>query len=168
MFHVILAIVSILICYKFGDWNNWSKYYPTILFFIVSNLVCIILTFNRPLWLYESTFLHHTFSDLLVSITVYPSTIMVYLYYLPTGIKKTIPYISFYVAIYTIVESISLKLGYFTYHNGWNIWCSIIFDYILFALLIVHYKKPLYAWTFALISPHILFFIFHIPYSVVR
>jgi len=61
-----------------------------------------------------------------------------------------------------------MTLGYFTHHNGWNIWFSLIFNYILFSVLYLHYKKPLYAWGIALISPHILFFIMKIPYSSIE
>ena len=168
MYHIFLSTTSIYICYKFGDWKNWQKYYSTILFFILSSVVCLVLTYNHPLWLYESKILNRTFSDLLISITVYPSTVMIFIPNFPRKISKIIIYISSYVAIYTIIELISNKLGYFTYHNNWNIWCTIIFNYIMFPMSILHYRKPLVAWIIALISPHILFFILKIPYSTIR
>ena len=168
MYHILLAVISILICYKYGDWRNWKNYYPTILFFILSNVVCILLTYTHPLWFYECNLLHKTFSDLLICITVYPSTVMVFIPHFPKKINKSIIHISFYVACYTLAELIGMKLGYFTHHNGWNIWYTIIFNYALLSMLILHYKKPLYAWGIALISPHILFFIMKIPYNSIR
>ncbi len=168
MLFIFFSVISILICYKFGDWRNWKKYYPTILFFILSNVVCIVLTYNHPLWLYKPTILNKTFSDLLIAITVYPSTIMLFIPNFPNKKTKITIHISYYVAIYTIVEFIAHKSGYFTYYNGWNIWCSLIFNYIMFTVLFLHYKNPLLAWIIALTSPHILFYIFKIPYSVIR
>ncbi|HEY5560496.1 MAG TPA: CBO0543 family protein [Clostridiaceae bacterium] len=168
MYHVLLGIASILICYKYGDWKNWKKYYPTILFFILSNVVCILLVYNHPLWQYQPGIINHTFTDLFVCITVYPSTVMLFIPNFPKKKTKIITHISYYVAIYTIVELVATKLGYFTYSNGWNIGCSLIFNYILFSILYLHYKKPIYAWIFALTSPHILFFIMKIPYSDIR
>jgi len=168
MYHILLAIISIFICFKYGDWRNWKNYYPTILFFILSSVVCILLTYNHPLWLYESKILGHTFCDLLISITVYPSTVLIFIPNFPKKITKIILHISIYVAVYTIPEFIAVKLGYFTYHNGWNIWCTVIFNYIMFPMLMLHYKKPIYAWIIALISPHILFFIMKIPYNSIR
>jgi len=168
MYIIFLAIISILICYKFGDWKNWKNYYPTILFFILSNVACIFLTYNHSLWLYEPSILNHTFTDLFICITVYPSTVMLFIPNFPNKITKIISHISFYVAIYTIAELIGVKLGYFTYYNGWNIWYSLIFNYIIFPILMLHYKKPLYAWVIALISPHVLFFIMKIPYNTIR
>ena len=168
MYFIFLAILSILICYKFGDWRNWKNYYPTILFFILSNVVCILLIYNHPLWLYGPSILNRTFSDLFICITVYLSTVMLFIPNFPKKITKIISHISFYAAIYTIAELIGVKLGYFTYYNGWNIWHSLIFNFILFPALMIHYKKPLYAWVIALISPHILFLIMKIPYNSIR
>ena len=168
MYFIFLATVSVAICYKFGDWRNWKNYYPTILFFILSNVTCILFVYNNPLWFYESKILNHTFSDLFICITVYPSTVMLFIPHLPSKTTKILLHISIYVAIYISAELIGMKLGYFTHHNGWNMWYSLIFDYLLFAMLILHYKKPIYAWIIALISPHILFFIMKIPYNSIR
>lgn len=56
MYIIFLSLISILICYKLGDWKNWEKYYSTILFFILSSVTCVILTYNHPLWMtYQST-----------------------------------------------------------------------------------------------------------------
>ena len=123
MYLIFLAIISIIICYKFGDWRNWKNYYPTILFFILSNVTYILLVYNNPLWLYESKILNHTFSDLFICITVYPSTVMLFIPHLPSKKTKIFLHISIYVAIY-ILEFIAMKLGYFTHLNGWNMWYS--------------------------------------------
>lgn len=168
VYHIIIVFLSIFICYKFGDWKNWRIYYPTILFFILCSIGCIVMTFNHPLWLYESKLMNHTFVDLFISITVYPCTIIVFICNFPNKPVKIFLHISFYVFIYTIVEFISFKLGYFSYYNGWNIWCSLIFNYIMFIILIIHHKNPIYGWIIALICPHILFFIMKIPYNTIR
>ena len=168
MFLIFISVASIIICYKLGDWRNWRRYYPTILFFILSSIACAFLTYNHPLWLYHSTVINHTFTDLFITITVYPCTVMMFISHLPNKITKIILHISIYVAAYTIGEFIAVKLGYFTYQNGWNIWYTLIFNYLMFPMLILHYKKPIYAWIIAIVSPHILFFILKIPYSVMR
>jgi len=168
MYHIFLAVVSIAICYKLGDWRNWRKYYSTILFLILSNVVCILLTYKHTLWLHETEIINHTFCDLFICITVYPSIVMLFISRFPKKITEIITHISFYVAIFTIAEFIGMTLGYFTHHNGWNIWFSLIFNYILFSVLYLHYKRPLYAWIIALISPHILFFLMKIPYNSIK
>jgi hypothetical protein len=42
-------MISVCLCYKYGDWKNWKKYHATILFFILGILVCDLLTYNKPL-----------------------------------------------------------------------------------------------------------------------
>ena len=168
MYLVFLAVVSIIICYKLGDWRNWREYYSTILFFILSNAVCILLTYNHSLWLYNSEILNHTFSDLFICITIYPSVVMLFIPRFPKKIMRIITHISFYVLIFTIAELIGIKFGYFNHYNGWNIWFTIIFNYILFLILYLHYRKPLYAWIIALMSPHILFFLLKISYISIK
>lgn len=168
MYLIFLSVISILLCYKLGDFRNWKKYYSTTLFFILSNAVCIVLTSNHPLWLYQPVVINQTFTDLLISITVFPSTVMMFIPHLPKEKAKIILHISLYAAVYAITEFFAVKLGSFTYHNGWNIWCTIIFNFLMFPILMLHYKKPLYAWLIALIAPHVLLFIFKIPYSDTR
>ena len=168
MYIIFLSLISICICYKFGDWKNWREYYSTILFFILSSVACAFITYNQPLWLYESTVINHTFTDLFITIIVYPCTILMFIPHLPSKMTKIILHVSIYVAVYTIAELIAVKLGSFSYFNGWTIWYSFIFNCIMFPMLILHHKKPLYAWLIAIISPHILFLLLKIPYSIIR
>jgi hypothetical protein len=168
MYYIGLSLTSILLCLKWGDWRNWKNYYPTILFFMVSNLASNLITYKTPLWLYNPTLLGCTFTELLIIVTIYPSTLLIYLPNFPNTTFKRIVHLTYYVAIYTTVEVISLRLGYFSHLNGWNTIHSILFNYIMFSILILHHKKPLMAWAIAFISPHILLYLFKIPYSTIR
>ncbi|WP_367179373.1 CBO0543 family protein [uncultured Clostridium sp.] len=168
MYLIFLSVVSIAICYKLGDWRNWRKYYSTILFFILTSVIFSILTYNHPLWSYKPVIINHTFTDLFVCITIYSSTIMMFIPHLPRKTTKKIIHVSFYVAVYSIAESIAIKFGYFNHFNGWNIWYTLIFDYIMFLVLILHYKKPIYACILVLIGYNIIFLIMKVPYSIIR
>lgn len=168
MFYILIATASLLLCYQFGDWRNWQNYYSTILFFILSSVACTLLTYNHTLWLYQAAIINHTFTDLFIAITVYPATVMLFLPHLPRKTTKLIAYIFMFVAIYTIGEYFAVKFGYFTYHNGWSILSSFIFNCLMFPILILHYKRPIYAWIIVLVSPHILFFIMNIPYNSIK
>jgi len=96
----------------------------------LSNVVCALLIYKNPLWSYQSQILNCTFCDLFVCITAYPSTVMLFIHNLPKKTIKIISNISFYVAIYTIAEFIGFRLGYFAYYNWWDIWHSLIFNYV--------------------------------------
>ena len=168
MYLIFLSVSSIVICYKLGDWRNWKKYYSTILFFTLTSVIFTVLTYNHPLWSYKSVVINHTFTDLFMCITIYPSTIMMFIPHLPSKTTKKALHVSIYVTLYTIAEFIAKNLGYFTHYNGWNIWCSLIFNYIMFSVLILHYKNPIYGCVLVLIGYNIILLIMKVPYNSIR
>jgi hypothetical protein len=164
-YQIVVAIIMVIAAWKWGDNKNWKYYYPTILFYILGNFIYGYVFYNYPLWEYESPLLRTTFSDLLIACVFFPSTILIYLPHFPKGLKKQIPYIMLWVIIYTLTERISFLLGYFSYHNGWTIWWSVLFNCVMFPLLILHHKKPLCALLIAFISLVLAMIYFNIPFS---
>ncbi|WP_243290964.1 CBO0543 family protein [Bacillus sp. FJAT-47783] len=157
---VAFGIVSLLIGLKFGDWRNYKKYYPTILFLIIGDLLYNILTYHDPAWRYTKTWLlqNHTLVNLWIMITVYPSTVIIYLFYFPKKKMKQVFYILLWVMIYILLEIIGLHVfGLINHFNGWNMWWSLLFDVILFVILPIHQRNPLVAWGLSLIV--IIFFL---------
>jgi hypothetical protein len=106
-FHIIVMVLSVLVCYKLGDWRNWKKYYSTILFFIIGDYIYNILFHNKMLWMYVAPTLNHTIVDMLIGVFVFPSTVMVFIPYYPKGILKQAAYILLWVFIYAVVEYIA-------------------------------------------------------------
>jgi len=145
-FRIGLIIISVTICWKRRDWRNWNKYYPTILYFILLDFLYNMLFANFSLWEYRQLFPNHTLNDILEAITIFPCTVLVFLPHYPNKVYKQIFYVLFWVVFYTSVEYISFRLGCFIYFNGWNIWCSAVFNIALFLTLILHHKRPKIAW----------------------
>ena len=50
--YVLLFLVAAI---KWGDWRRWRDFYPTILFFIVGDLLKNFLLYNHWLWTYKET-----------------------------------------------------------------------------------------------------------------
>jgi hypothetical protein len=151
-FHIMVMVIALLICYKWGDWRHWNNYYPTIQFFIIGDLIYCILFRNSILWMYVTDILNHTLVNMLMMFIVYPSIVLVFIPYYPKSISKKIGYIFLWVVLVTGIEHISHSLGYFSYHNGWNLGWSVIFTIVMFPLLYLHYNKPLLAWFAAFIE----------------
>ena len=73
----------------------------------------------------------------------YPVTVLIYLGRFPQQKMKAITWILFWVALYSIIEFINLQfLDLITHHNGWTMTWSVIFNFIMFTMLWLHYKKP--------------------------
>jgi hypothetical protein len=149
-FYITLSFVSILACYKWGDWANWEKYYPTILFFITGDLIYNILFRKKLLWRYNGKNINHTMTNMMMVSTVYPATVLMYIYNYPKDIMHQIVYMLMWISLFTVFEYISCKLNYFKHSFGWNIKCSAIFNIGLFILLNLHHGNPLIAWLIAM------------------
>lgn len=161
-FHVTIMVLSVLVCYKLGDWRNWNKYYSTILFFIMGDYIYNILFHDNMLWLYVAPELNHTIINMLIGIFVFSSTVMVFIPYYPKGVFKQVGYILLWVFIYITVEYIAWRLGSFTYDNGWNLLWSTVFCIVMFPLLQLHHKNPLLAWGVTLTELIIYIIIFNV------
>ena len=163
-----VAPLFLICCWKWGDWKNWKEYYHTILYFILIDFLNNFLTANYPLWKYQHTPLNHTLSDVLVAFTVYPSTVLLFLPYYPKKIIRKVAYILCWVSLYTFIEVSSVKIGIFTYHNGWNIWWSIGFNFGMFIMLRFFYKHPLLAWPVSWLLITITLMFFKLPIDNMR
>ncbi|MFC4767928.1 hypothetical protein [Effusibacillus consociatus] len=71
---LVLTALLLLAVWRFGDWRNWRKYYPTILFIISVNLFGTILTYNYSLWYFHKALFipNHTLGDLFMKFTNFP------------------------------------------------------------------------------------------------
>lgn len=149
-YNLIVTLIFLVAAWRWGDWRNWQIYYPTFIYFILNDFGYGYVTYNQPLWQYESYLLNTTLSDILITVIGYPSIILLFLTYYPKGFRKRIVYIAIWGTLYFIfVELVSHKLGFITYHNGWNIYYAFLFVYSLFPMFRLHHKKPLVAWIIA-------------------
>lgn len=168
MIYIIILIISVFLCYKYGDWKNWNKYHSTFLFFIIGVLVYDLLTYNKPLWTYVSTYTSHTIISLIIAFIIFPCTVLIYIPHYPKLIKNQILYVLMWVFIYTAVEVLVYALGNLRYSNGWNTYYSAILNIIMFLLLSLHYKKPILAYMIAFTFTIIGLIFFHIDPVIMR
>jgi len=162
-YHIIVCTLSIIAAWKWGDWRNWRLYYPTILYLIISDLIYRIITYNYPLWTYESPLLKTQLSGLLIDFTFFPATVLLFVPYFTNSLWQMFNYTVAWVAIYTIWEGIAHHLSYLSYHHGWSIYWSIIVDIILFPSLYIHFRRPIAAWLIYFITAIAIITIFRIP-----
>jgi hypothetical protein len=149
-----------------GDWRNWKKYYPTILFFIIGDLLYNFLLYNQSTWLFHDLLIpNHTMITILSLVVSYSATVLIYLGRYPKGWRKRSLWFLLWSGIYLIIEYINHKLGFITYHNGWDFWWSALFTCIIFFILPLHYKRPLLAWFISIIVIISLLNIFDVKIS---
>jgi len=155
------------VCWKWGDWRNWKKYYPTILYIIVFSLFYEFLTQGYPLWRLDHPLLKNTFSVIVVSFIIFPATLMLYLPYQDKKIYKRMGFYLLWVLIYSIIEFSQYKLGNVHYFNGWNYGYSVLFDFGLFLAVRLHYKYPLITDVISVFTVPIVLALFSFPFESV-
>ena len=157
-----IGIGWIYVAYRAGDWRNWRKYYPTILFFWCGDLIYNIVFYKKPLWVFENPAFSHQFTDLLSLFIVFTCTVLIFIPRYPKPFGKQLVYLGYWILLYSGIEWIFYVLGGITYENGWNIWWSVLHNVYQFILLIIHQSKPILAWVLSIIILFIIASVFHV------
>lgn len=173
--HFIYNAAFLIAGYKWGDWKQWKLYYPTILFFIIGDLLKNFLLHHHPMWSYEETIfgqqilMNHTFISLMIMIIVYPATVLIYLGRFPDSKEKGAFWILLWIFLYTFVEYINKQfLSLIHHHNGWHIGWSILFNFMMFSMIKLHHKNPLLALALSCIWIVFLWKVFNVPVENMR
>lgn len=162
----ITVTVFLVSAYKWGDWKNWKKYYSTMTFFGMGDLIYITMFNDKPLWDFPTNFLVSPLDELLLIFGCFFPTVLVFLYHYPKKLFSQIAYNSLWIGIYTALELINLILGTVEYYNGWNIWWSLLHNTVQFPLIALHFKNPILAWIVAFIYLVVTMIIFNVPFIV--
>jgi hypothetical protein len=164
MAEIIGVSTWILAAFRWGDWRNWGKYHATILYFILGDALYYYVANNHRLWSIEPTW---PLKSELVSLTgefiVFACTVLIFIGRYPKGQYVSTWWTAFWVIIYTVNEWILSITGTFTYHHGWTLFDSFMFNILLFILLRLHDKRPLFTLLLSVPVSIILIYINSIP-----
>jgi len=163
---IIMIFIFLVSAYKWGDWKNWKKYYPTMCFFGMGDLIYIIVFNTKPLWKFPTTFLVPSLDELLLIFTIFFPTTLLFLSNYPQKLYNQIVYNSIWIGIYMFIERIDLKIGIIEHYNGWNIWWSLLHNTIQFPLIALHHRNPLLTWIIALFFLVVIMKTFNVPFMV--
>jgi hypothetical protein len=151
--------------FKFGDWRNYKKYYPTIQFMALGDLIYCLVFYKKHLWTLQSDILLFPYLDFITIITTFAFSVLLYLTHYPhkgNYISQAV-YIAFWVLLYTFLELALSFLGVITYDNGWILAYSLIHNIYQFIYLRIHHSNPMIAWILAFATLAIAMIIFKIP-----
>jgi hypothetical protein len=119
---------------------------------VVGNLLYSFIFKDYPMWRFEHTFEEKVLPtrmsiNLLKTFTTFPILILIFLSHFPdVKILKKLLYILAWTLLFGSIEYIAKLFGMISYHHGWNMWWSLLFDFVMFTVLAVHYKRPIIAW----------------------
>lgn len=165
--HFTIGLFTILASLKWANWKDWQQYYPTMLFMIVSNLLYKFFALSKfHLWKFSSQdffFNNHSGIFLWHIFIINPLCIFIFLSNFPVdGFGKKILYIVKWVFIFILIEILMLSFDHIHYFNGWNLAWTVFFDFTMFFIIRIHYKRPL--WALPVSVGCTLFYLFQFNY----
>ncbi|MEC3885573.1 CBO0543 family protein [Halobacillus sp. HZG1] len=148
MYLLLVIVVWVLFAYRFVDWKQVGKQYPTILFFIAVNMTYNFLYYNHTLWAFRGItmeWLNHSIINMAFTFFICPVGLIIYLQRFPQTRSSQFIYITVWVAFYTVLEWLFSLKGMYVYDHGWNNWLNIPLNAVLFGVLYLHYRNPVRA-----------------------
>ncbi|PLS04263.1 CBO0543 family protein [Neobacillus cucumis] len=171
-FRMALPLIYITATWKFADWRNWKKYYPSILFIVSVDFFISVLMYEYPLWTFRGSLMvpNHTIADFIIAFITFPNLTLLYLSMFPYKLHwfKQFVYIAVWVIIEVMLESLFMFAKLISYHHGWGFGWSCIVWIFLFIGLRLHQTRPLWAWVLCFVCTAFLILYFHIPVTTFR
>lgn len=170
MYLIFVTITWAIIGLKIISWKDSYKYYSTVLYYCVMNLLFDFLYYNHTLFAYKgaSKYLNHTIISVTFCFVIMPIAVVIFLQRFPTQRGKRGLYMLSWASLFLILEYIFFRKGMFIYGNGWNLLHSFWFNIMMFTLLILHYKRPLLTLALSLLCIIVFIFLFPIPFSSLK
>jgi hypothetical protein len=162
----IMASLWIVSAYKWADWKNWRRYYPTLLFFGMGDLIYNLVFQNKPLWSLHTNFLAPSINELFIIFAIFFPGGLLFLSNFPQKALRQVVYVLLWITLYILIELFTTSIGMQRNYHGWNIWWSLLFNFIMFPLLILHHKNPVLAWLIAFTFLGIVMKIFGVPFII--
>lgn len=166
MYLLLVIVVWILFAYKFIDWSNWKKHYPTILFFIVINMTFNMIYYNHTLWAFRGVtldWLNHSMINAAFTFFICPAGLMIYLQRFPVERNNQIIYVALWTIFYSVLEHLFSLKGMFVYDNGWNSWLNIPLNLVLFLIVRIHDRNYIRAIAISVVLSIIFLLLFPVP-----
>ncbi|MCA1029612.1 hypothetical protein LCL95_01040 [Bacillus timonensis] len=171
MISIIVTAIFLLSAWKWGDWKNWRKYYPTMLYMVLNAVLFNLLTYEYPTWEWRDNsriFPNHTLLDMWIIFTQFPAVVLLVLSYHQNTFKTKFKRWLLWTSIFSGLEIVVLQIDYIVYENHWTIEWSIFFNAITFFMIQLHHRRPLLTWMLSIVFIGFLCFIFEIPLTKMR
>ncbi|HWR42258.1 CBO0543 family protein [Sporomusa sp.] len=165
LFRICLLGGILFVVWKWGDWKNRGRYYPTVLFIMTVNLAVCLITYHHTLWNYHPDALVKTQTtiELLNSFVMLPSTAFAFLSRFPYSSDAFYQYgyILLWALVFSTLEFIDKTIGGIYYEKGWSWEISTLFDCAIFLILRLHYVSPFWAWLITFVRTAVILVVFN-------
>ena len=166
---LLLTLSLLIVTWRFGDWRGWRKFYSTILFVNIVSLFAYVLTYEYPLWFYHESFMlsNRMMHEFRLIFFLFPAIIILFFTFYPHTSRRPLQlaYILLWGILWSILEILYMTSEILTYHNGWKFWWSVVVWIIMFSVITIHQRKPMWAWLICVSFSVFVINYFNIPFG---
>ncbi|QSO50503.1 hypothetical protein JZ785_16395 [Alicyclobacillus curvatus] len=139
---IIFTLCFTAVFFLTRSYRYLDTYYTTVLYVSSVSLLYQLLCRGYLLWHFRNWFFFtDKLSTLIQFAVLFPSTIVLFLRYLPQSNWMRGLYFSGFFGVYGVMEWFLKRSGEIVYQYGWNFWWSVFIDFCLFALTWIHSKS---------------------------
>lgn len=162
--NLILAVIVIVVAMVKGDWRNWEKYYPTMLYTSLASFLYEFISHSHyHLWEIRKDSIFNLMNvHFIHNLLINPLTALIYLSNFPSIPIKKIPYIMKWILVFLVIEWVGTQFEMLSYHNGWHLGWSALFVIIMFLMMRLHHVHKLWALILSVLCA--LFYLFCFNY----
>ncbi|WLD92862.1 CBO0543 family protein [Alkalihalobacillus sp. AL-G] len=164
--HVAITVLTIMASFKWGNWRNWREYHASMFFIATGGLLYEFIVKDNTLWKFHADFLYgHDMTIIVYALITMPVSIFLFLSHFPEKWFHRMLYILLWSVIYITIEWFLHMFGRISYQNGWEFWCSFLFDIVMFSVIALHQYKPFTAYILSIFIIIFLILNFDIPFK---
>ncbi|HUC93784.1 MAG TPA: CBO0543 family protein [Paenibacillus sp.] len=167
--HLTVALITVLAVWIRRDWRDWTRYHTTLLYIAFGNAMYNFICANYLLWeLHPDFFPDHAVTEFVYTLITFPGCALMYLSRYPegAGVMRQIRHILSWVLIFAGVELFFALTGRICYQYGWNLGWSVLFDSVMFPMLLLHHRRPLAAYLLSVPIAAVLIWYFKVPIDI--
>ncbi|MET3683230.1 hypothetical protein ABID56_001321 [Alkalibacillus flavidus] len=161
--HILFSLLLLALNIQKKTWRNFTNYYPALIYVCVFNVLYYILCRDFLMWELKDKTLSKSVVRALHILVIVPLLILLYLSNLPVSLSKQIVYINKWIIISIFVEFIGQKLKMISFHNGWNLYWSILIYIKMYTYSILMINRPLLTWVISTASTISFLIMFKVP-----
>jgi len=164
--HVAMTGVVLFALWRWADLPRWRRYHASMLYFSASNLFYLYLCRDVPLWtlVADRSVPHPAATTAIYNFFIYPACVLLFLSRAPRRRSAALwLHVAKWVALFFVLEALYLKLGLMIHDNGWSLGWSLLFDCIMFPMLLLHSRRPLLAYALSALNVIGWLLLFDVP-----
>ncbi|MFB9331152.1 CBO0543 family protein [Paenibacillus aurantiacus] len=155
--------------WRYRTYRRWRDFQPTLLYVAACDLLYQCLCSHYLLWTYVPKWpiQHQLLTNYMYTFVFLPATALMFIFHYPAEGRLSVKllYMLKWYAAFVLGEGFYVSTTHMAYGHGWTLWWSMLFNVMMFSLMLLHHNRPLWAYGLTAAAAAFWVIVFHIPLS---